>query len=196
MTRVYGCMVLGVACLAAGCGGPAPGAKELKSVSTRPPLPVDRADGVDFWVAPPAVINWDEKPGPDGVQAWVWMIRVDRPEPVLVKGTLEFMMYSGRVQRGEAPPSEPLKVWNFTPDELAACRVRSIRGWGYAAQLGWGKDTPTVPVITLQARYQPPSGPTVYSAAISIAMPGKVRSGPVKSVLGDPAAAKPSDGTN
>jgi len=190
-----GLVFLCAACLAAGCTGPPPGAKELKSISTKPPPPVDRADRVDFWAAPPAAINWDEIPGPDGVQARVFLFQLERPESVLVNGALEFMMYAGRVRQGDAPPTEPLKVWNFTGDDLAARRIRSMVGWGYAAQLGWGEDVPTAPVITLQVRYQSPTGPTIYSAPISIPMPDKVRSGPTKSVLGSPATRSPSDRT-
>ncbi len=193
MRRACGFVFLCAVCLAAGCGGPAPGAKELKFVSATPPRPVDAVDRVDFWAAPPAAINWDEIPGVDGVQARVYLFKVDRADTVLVKGALEFLMYAGRAQQGGPPPAEPLKTWSFTGDELAAYRTRSMVGWGYAAQLGWGKDVPTAPVITLRARYQPPKGPPVYSAPISIAMPSKVRSGPAKSIIGDAAARKRSD---
>ena len=190
MRAACGLVCLGVACLAAGCGGPAPGAKELKSVSATPPRPVDVVDRVDFWAAPPAAINWDEIPGPDGVQARVFLFQMNRADPVLVSGSLEFLMYPGRIRQGEPPPADPLKVWTFSGDQLAANRARSMVGWGYAAQLGWGKDVPTVPIITLRARYQPLDGPVVYSAPISIPLPDKVPSGPVKSILGDPAAIK------
>ena len=193
MTRVCGLVALWVVCLAAGCGGPASGAKELKSVSPTPPWPVDAVDRVDFWAAPPAAINWDQVPGPDGINARVFLFKADRPDTVLAKGTLEFMMYAGRVRRGTAAPAEPLRVWTFAGDELPAHRVRSLVGWGYATQLGWGEDVPTAAVITLSARYQPVNGPVVYSAPISISMPAKVRAGPVKTVLGDPAAGKRPD---
>ena len=193
MRHACGLIFLCVVCLAGGCGRPASGAKELKSVSTKPPRPVDGVDRVDFWAVPPAAINWDEIPGADGVQARVYLFRADRPDPVLVKGGLEFLMYAGRAQQGTLPPAEPLKAWSFTADDLVAQRARSMVGWGYAAQLGWGKDVPTAPVITLRARYQPPKGPPVYSAPISIAMPDRVRSGPVKSIIGGAAARKRPD---
>ena len=175
----------------AGCGRPTAGAKELRSVSAVPPKPVDVADAVNFWAAPPAAINWDEVPGPDGVQARVFLFQANRPEPVLVTGTIEFLMYVGRVERGVVPLSEPLKTWRFTGDELAGLRVRDMIGWGYAARLGWGRDVPKAPVVTFRVRYQPPQGPPVYSAPISMALPEAVRTGPVKSVIGQPGGGKP-----
>lgn len=180
---------LGVA--AAGCGQPTPRAKELRSVSAVPPKPVDVADAVDFWAAPPAAINWDEVPGPDGIQARLFLFQVNRPEPVLVTGTIEFLMYAGRAERGAVVPGEPLKTWRFTGDELVGLRVRDMVGWGYATRLGWDGDVPKGPVVTFRVRYQPPQGPPVYSAPMSIALPEGVRTGPVKSVIRQPAEGKP-----
>ncbi|MBM4017164.1 MAG: hypothetical protein FJ288_02370 [Planctomycetes bacterium] len=152
-------------CLAAGCGGP------QRSVSRMPPKPVDRVDAIDLWAVPPAAINWDDVPGPDGVQVSVYLYQASRAEPVLVRGNLEFTMYEGRRPREGLQAATPLRTWQYGEQELATRETRGPAGWGYAAQLGWGRDVPPSSVITLTARYVPPVGPPVTSAPVVIAVP-------------------------
>jgi len=160
-----------------------------------PPKPVARVDAVELWAAPPAAINWDEVPGPDGVQVRLYLYRVEDPEPVLVDGSVEFRLYAGRVRPDVAPAPEPLKVWRLTAEDLAVRRIRSLVGWGYAARLGWGGEMPKAPAVTVQAIYHPPEGPPVASAPLSIALPTLRQPGPIRSVLGaPPASARPPSG--
>ena len=185
--------------VAAGCEQQAQsGAKELRSVSRTPPRPVDRVDKIELFAAPPAAINWDNVPGVDGVQVRILMYQVDRPEPILVKGTVEFLMYGGRLEQESASTPTPLKVWRFTPQEMEMRRFRGIAGWGYALQLGWGRDVPQAKVVSLSARYLPSSGAGVSSAPILIAVASPARTGPVRSILGEPsgegAASRLKDG--
>lgn len=182
------------ACAAAGCGGgPATlRARELKSVSLTPPSPVERADAVELWAVPPAAINWDETPGPDGVQVRVFLYMAEQAETVLVKGTVECLLYDGRVPRENLSVAKPMRVWTFTTQDLATRHLRGMAGWGYALQLGWGRNVPAASVVTVAARYVPPAGEPVYSAPISIAMPSAVRSGPSSTRLGgDPGYSPP-----
>jgi len=175
-----------VACLlAAGCGAES----GRGTVSLVPPRPVDQADALELWASPPAAINWDETPGPDGVQVRLYVFEVGRPEPVMVNGTVEFRMYAGRVKGESDAAAEPFKVWRFASEDLAVRRFRSIVGWGYAARLGWGGSMPETPVVTVQAAYQPPEGRGVLSAPASIAMPVRPRTGPKRSLLGGSPAA-------
>jgi len=159
-------MLLAAVVALAGCG-PA-----RKGVSPTPPKPVDHADAIDLWAVPPAAINWDDIPGPDGVQVNVFLYLADRAEPVLVKGTLEFTMYEGRRPREGLEAAPPFRTWEFTQQELATSEMRGPAGWGYMMRLGWGKDVPRSAVVTLNVRYLPPKGPPVLSRApIVISIP-------------------------
>jgi len=179
------------AAIALGCDG----GRARGWAAESPPKPVAEVDAVELWAAPPAAINWDEVPGPDGVQVRLYLYRVEDPEPVLVEGSVEFRLYAGRVRPDAAPAPEPIKVWRMTPEDLAVRRIRSLVGWGYAARLGWGGEMPKTPAVTVQAIYHPPEGLPVASAPLSIALPTLRRRGPVRSVLGAPSAsARPPSG--
>lgn len=172
-------VAVGAAC---GCAREATGAKELRSVSTSPPRPVDRVDQVHVLVSPPTVLNWDDTPGPDGVQVNVYLSVMSRAEPVLGKGTLDFLLFEGRVPKGSVATSQPYFTWTFGLQELATRQVRGVAGWGYAVQLGWGQRTPKAGVITLVARYVAKDGPPVYSSPVSIPMSGAGDGGPAKAI--------------
>ena len=114
MTRaVIGSLILVLAAaVLGGCGS------MRRGVSQTPPNPVDRVDAINLWAVPPAAINWDDMPGPDGVQVNVFLYQADRAEPVLIKGTLEFVMLEGR---------RPRRVGRG-PRHSARGRIRS-RSW-------------------------------------------------------------------
>jgi len=176
-----------VACLlAAGCGADS----GRRTVPATPPPPVDRVDALELWASPPAAVNWDDSPGPDGVQVRLYLFQAVRPEPVMVNGTIEFRLYAGRIARGGDPAAEPLKVWAFAGEDLAVRRFRSLVGWGYAARLGWGGPKPETSVVSVQAVYRPPDGPEMASAPATIAMPAPPQSGPKRSLLGRSPAAE------
>jgi len=178
MRWVAGIALAAALAAGAGCGGPG----TVKSVSRTPPRPVDRVDRIDLWLVPPAAVNWDDEPGPDGVLAQVFFGQVERPEPVLVKGAVDFLLFEGKVQRADVATKQPFHTWTFTPQELATRLVRSMVGWGYRVELGWGKRVPASPAITLAARYQPKEGPPVYSSPVAIPMPTSGPSAPVKQI--------------
>ena len=182
--RRWGVLLL-VVVAAAGCTQS--GGRQVRSPSLTPPNPVDMADRVELWLVPAAAVNWDDDPAPDGVRAQVFLYQAQQPETVLVKGTLELLMYEGRVSRMGLADATPQRVWTFTPQELAACVVRGMVGWGYAVQLEWGRQAPTSAAVTFAVRYAPPTGPRIFSAPAVIAMPSLVRTGPVSSMIGPPA---------
>ena len=167
MTRaVIGSLILVVAAaVLGGCGS------MRRGVSQTPPNPVDRVDAINLWAVPPAAINWDDMPGPDGVQVNVFLYQADRAEPVLIKGTLEFVMLEGRRPREGLEGATPFRTWTYTEQELATREMRGPAGWGYMAQLGWGKDVPKSAVVSLLVRYLPPKGPPVVSTPIVIPIP-------------------------
>ena len=100
----------------------------------------------------------------------MYLYQADRAEPVLIKAGLEFLMHEGRRPR-EGSAAALLKTWQFTEEELVTHQMRGPAGWGYAIQLGWGKDVPTSSVITLTVRYLPLVGPPVASSPIVIPIP-------------------------
>jgi len=163
MSRVAVWAVALAAAVASGCGGMGRG--------NEPPEPVERVDAVGLWGVPPAAINWDDIPGPDGVQVRVFLYQAERPQPVLVKGTVELIMYPGRLHAESVAGVAPLRTWTFTPQELGTRLSKGQAGWGYFFRLGWGQEVPTTPTVTIVARYTPPKGSPVYSATLVIPIP-------------------------
>ncbi len=136
---------------------------------SRPPKPVARVDRIEV-LSTPVALNFDNRPGPDGVAVKVYLFRVDRPEPVTVRGKLEIMLYDEKVSSIDLHTREPFHVWRLGPDELAMYLSRGIVGWRYAMDLRWGSPRPRSGTISLAVRYLPPEGPSVYSDPVVIAM--------------------------
>jgi hypothetical protein len=158
MTRVLLAGLCVAVMAATGCGPMRGGA----------PDPVDRVDAIELWANPPAAINWDDVPGLDGVRVNVFLYQAARAQPVLVKGTLEFLMFDGRVQQAAMASAKPLLTWSYDDQELATRQFRQTIGWGYAAQLGWGSRLPTANAVTLVACYKPLKGPAIFSVPLLI----------------------------
>jgi hypothetical protein len=150
--------------LFAGCGD-----RQRVQVGARPPAPVSEADRVELWLTPGSGVNWDESPGPDGLQAQVRFYRMDQPLSVLVDGVIEFHLFDERVSDPNMRALKPAQTWRFTQEELGECMARSIVGWGYAMRLPWAK-LPTSRIITLAAVYTPPDGRALWSAPIHVPM--------------------------
>lgn len=155
------CLLLVVA----GCGAPTPDG----DLAT-PPAPVAQVSQVDLQVMPTA-INFDDRPGPDGLRAMVFLYQVHsdgKVETVLGEGTLELVLFDGRIEESAILSTAPLHVWKFTSPELRPFSRRGMVGWGYGfPQLLWGQDAPTKSVVTLVARFTG-AGRTVYSAPVAI----------------------------
>lgn len=143
------------------------GCEDPKALNN-PPKPVDRVDQITVMAVPPAAVNWDAKPGADGVQIMLFFFRSDKA--VLVNGTVEFLLYEGPVARREVLSREPFYVWRFTSEELARYQGRGRGIWGYARRLPWGPKAPESGSVTLVARYTSPTGGEVYSAPTTVAM--------------------------
>lgn len=139
---------------------------------SRPPKPVVRVDRIEV-LSTPVALNFDSRPGPDGVAVKVYLFRVDRPEPVTVEGRLELMLYDQKISSSDLHTREPFHVWRLGPDELAMYLSRGIVGWRYAMDLRWGSRRPRGGTISLVVRYLSPEGPAVYSDPVAIAMGAK-----------------------
>ena len=153
--------------LLAGLAAAAPGCVEPDA--SLKPVRVTHVDEVTLF-ALPAALNWDNRPGPDGVQIIVHLYRHPPAAPVLATGALEFLLFEGPIPRDKLPTAKPFHVWPFTASQLEPYVGRSMAGWGYALRLPWGSNVPTSASITLAARYIPSAGPPLYSAPTTIAM--------------------------
>jgi hypothetical protein len=162
MTRVALAGLLMMLAAAAGCGNVRP--------SAGPPEPVTDVSALELWANPPVAVNWDDVPGLDGVRTTVFLYRTDRPATVLVKGTLSVAMFDGRVPEADLLKATPRQTWTFTDTDLATRQMRGPPGWGYTLQLGWGRNVPTTPVVTVLAWYESPKGRKVYAAPLVVAV--------------------------
>jgi len=145
---------------AAGLGGCAAlsGRKNLNL----PPEPVEQVDAIEIMFMP-AGINLDNVPGPDALRVRTRLYQLSQAQPVTVSGTLEFLLFEGDDGTSRPGQTEPFHVWTFPPEQLRNYLTRTMVGWAYAMELGWGPKKPKTDVVTLMARYTPPEGEAVYS---------------------------------
>jgi len=156
------------ACLLWGMGGCGPPGG-VATVGGSPPRPVGTVDVVDLRAAPVA-LNWDDQPGPDGLEAYVYLYQRAHPLPVTVSGKLEFLLFEGRVTQGGVRTMKPFRVWPFAGRQLNSCLVRGVAGWMYVVRLRWGASVPTTDMVTLAARYHPGDDEPRYSSPVPVAM--------------------------
>lgn len=136
------------------------------------PKPVTRVDEVGL-LSHPTPIDFDQVPGPDGLKVEVFLFQADRPQPVLVNGTVQFLLFERNVAFREVQTLKPYLVWTFSGAKLARHAVRSRLGWGYAADLRWGSRTPRAGSASLAAIYRSPDGRRVYSTPVTIQINGQ-----------------------
>ena len=149
--------------ISAGCGGDG----RLR-VQDYPPRPVDDVDVVGLRMTPPAPVNWDERPGSDGLQIQVNFFRRDEDLSVIVRGSLELTLYAGRLQAKQLAEARPLRTWRFDGVELSTYCGKSAFGWGYAMRLPWGSQAPPGSNATLASRYISPDGRVVPGRPIIV----------------------------
>ncbi len=149
------------------CGCP-PG---QQTVGPAPPAPVDAVDSVNLWVRPTAM-NWDDRPGPDGVQVQVYFFRRDAEHklPLTVSGSVDMILYEGNVKRSEMSAAKPFHTWRFSPAQMKGFLSRGMAGWCYTLTLPWGATAPQADTVTLTAKYTAPAGAALYAAPASISM--------------------------
>lgn len=150
----------------AGCDGSGRGS------GLRPPPPVVDVQGFTLSTSPTA-LNWDEDPAPDGVFARVQFFQLgpnDQVRSVPVKGTLEFLLYEGRVAPADLAKAKPIYTWTYQADELATYLGKQMGMWAYQMQLDWRPTPPKSAVVTLIARWQAPRGEWQYSDPTLVAV--------------------------
>ena len=122
----------------------------------------------------PAAINMDSIPGPDGFILQVYLFeRPAKAMPVPAKGTLEFILYEGRMSITEIATRQPYLIWTFNEEYLPRYARRGRLGGGYSVNLQWGPDVPRSNTVTLVTRYIPNDGsPPIYSAPLVMSISG------------------------
>lgn len=167
MTRLLSAYLLAAGAALAGCqnGG-------MSSLFSGQPGPVKRIDKITIVLNPPAPLNWDGQPGLDGflVQVYCWPPDDRQNQAVLVDGTLELLLYEGLYKPGESPSKEPFQVWTFKQPQLGACLGKSLFGWGYSLELGWGTHVPAARTVTIIARHRSALGVVTVSDPVNVAM--------------------------
>jgi hypothetical protein len=132
------------------------------------PPQVQTVDHIDL-MAPPMASNLDREPGADGIQARVFLYSgKNTVQTVKGSGTLEVMLYDGRVGLQQAATLQPLRAWSFTPEELNAITFRWNGLWCYQMTLRWGQAEPRAAVVTLVARYTAPNGEVTYAEPVPV----------------------------
>ena len=126
-----------------------------------PPAVTDRADYLLLQVMPVAV-DWDGRPGPDGLELSALLFQSEAKMPVLGDGTMEFAIYEGILTNQQIAQAKPFYQWRFTTAELVQAQQRT--------QVGWGDRVPRTGSVTLTARFVPKNGPPVYSSPVVIPM--------------------------
>lgn len=165
--RSWLAILLALAAASTGCG------PQGQSVSMRrPPQPVNQVDRIELFSSI-AAINFDSEPTPDGIQVRVLLYQLSQPHPVLVRGTLDFLLFEGKISAAEFSASRPFRRWRFDAEILPRYLARSIVGWGYAMELRWPERAPRAGRITLVARYESPQGRIVHSDLLVVSMGGK-----------------------
>ncbi|MBT3200891.1 MAG: hypothetical protein HN350_13360 [Phycisphaerales bacterium] len=132
----------------------------------RLPDTVDQIDKIALLVPQNAIINWDGKPGLDGVIAQVMLFQNQEkgPKSVLVSGEIDLMLFEGRKPKTLNNAPKPFCTKTFTSSELATKIVGQYSSlWSYSLRLPWPK-IPATKDVWMIARYRPKSGRAVYSS--------------------------------
>lgn len=150
---------------AVGCAGPVGSGSR--------PAAVDRVDGVVL-ESQPVAIDLDGKPGADGVRVRLHFYQVDAQNglrPVGVLGTVEILLFEGKVQPEAISATKPFHIWQFTASQLQQHQGKDNYGlWCYDFVLNWGQHVPSTRGITLSTRYTPRAGQPIYAPPTTVAM--------------------------
>ena len=177
-----------------------PGCSTTGSTGTKP-----RISELNL-VAMPVPVSLDSRPSSDAIEVKIYAINGELPKAQPIRqGNLDFLLYDGLVRGGVSETNPPLRTWSFPPAELAPRVFTSAVGTGYFFTLNWAKDRPQSNKISVMARYRPPQGPPVYSAACFIELPPpgplapghstSVAPGAAPGVPGSPAPAAAGPGS-
>ncbi len=154
-------LVFVLTAIAAGCA-PA-------HVNHKAPAPIHsvNVDAIELYASPPSAISWNATPGLDGVQVVTRFYQLSQPQPVIVEGEVEFLMYEGIVKAENLLSTKVFQSWEFTSSQLPQFAFRTYGLIGYTFQLGWNH-LPATPAVTVACRYRRPSGEFLYAKPIVV----------------------------
>jgi len=139
-------------------------------VSATAPLiaPTPRVDKIEL-ASRPAVVNLDDKPGPDGVSITLRLYNLEQPLAfALQTGVIEFVLYEGNIKDAEVADAEPFHVWRFSANQINNSGRKVLVGWQYALSLDWLGKPPTSSAVTLVARIPRPGGTPIYAHPVHL----------------------------
>ena len=121
----------------------------------------------------PVALDLDGRPGPDGIALKLYASHATDPKAIRIReGTIEILMFDGTFHgRTNAPPT--LRTFTFTPAELRLNEFKSNIGYGYDLSLRWGTNLPTQRLMSVGARYTPPTGRPIVSRTSSVTVLNK-----------------------
>lgn len=112
----------------------------------------------------PTAVNWDGVPGPDGLQVRLFLFGADGAESKrFSRGSIDFMLFEGRISDAQVLTTEPLVKWSFTAKEMEAVGGQGMVGWSYEPRLGWGSHVPKTRSISLVVRVRQPDAKAILS---------------------------------
>ena len=121
----------------------------------------------------PVALDLDGRAGPDGIALKLYANNPNNPKAIrLREGTLEILMFDGTFHNRTNPPPI-LRTSTFTASDLRRHESKSNIGYGYEFSLSWGTNLPTQRLISVGARYTPPTGRPLVSRTSSVTVLNK-----------------------
>lgn len=147
----------------AAASAPGGGPEIITPASTAADDPAPQIDAIQL-MSMHSAINLDDRPGADGIQLSVFLFRQDQPLALrLERGTLELVLYDGRVAATQLASAQPARIWRYSAANLRSIENRSAIGVGYRTTLDWSDARPQSSVVTLAARILRPGKPALYA---------------------------------
>ena len=124
--------------------------------------------------AAPDALNLDAQPGVDAVGLRLYASGAKTSRGIaIVTGTLDVILYDGRVSEAEIAVTQPIKIWKFSLEDLRPFEATSALGIGYQLALSWGATAPRQTTASVIARYINPAGREIYSTVSYLSMSPK-----------------------
>jgi hypothetical protein len=129
--------------------------------------------------ADPVALNWDDKPGPDGIRVQAIFYQVtpgqgDAPaavKAVAVAGDIEFRLYEGRLHAADLNKAVPFQVWNYNQQQSRGYLCRTLVGEVYRLALEWGTHVPKTAYVTIVVGYRAGGNASMsFSAPVTVSM--------------------------